>query len=313
PSHLHHYVHDILAVLPPRPVIQIRGHHTETVRRDNKTEKNNVTDFDIMLNLQAYLGPPHSSWRTVSLVTPSANAYRGRFRKSRAPGYKQDVEVGDDDAAAALSLGEWCQQFCAAPARLKVFRLSRSVSGIDEQALRSRIETLIRGTHYRGHVDIFFPLEDRAVDIYSNHAVNRWRNTSWIRWLFYLSFLWILAWPLLFFLTKRWAVVEVDWAFSRPSGDGTAKTYATVSEAEWFEKHRGILRNLVLEGHRGDVSGVDAATPRVARSGARQQQGFRSGNDRVDGMVGFLRAGAAAVSAVRTGFQGDLEGWGGDC
>ncbi|KAF2144988.1 uncharacterized protein K452DRAFT_222073 [Aplosporella prunicola CBS 121167] len=315
PECLFQYVDTVLARLPPRPVVQINGFHTQTVRKGDKREKKHITDFDIMLNLRPYLLTNRqnltSKWSKQTVVEPSQKAFRGSFRKTVAKGHKGDLEVGNSYDPDQL-LMEGCEEYCKSPARLKIFRVSRTVSGLDEQAIRARIETLIRSTHYRGHIKIFFPLEERAVDIYSTHWIQRWRTTTYIRWIFYLTFLWIFAWPILYFMTKRWAIVNVDWPFSvtQPNGDGTGtKQYTTISEDEWYGKHANLIRRLVLEGHQGDASCFDPEEEPVNP----QPRRVSSGNQHVDSAISIIQAGVSGWNSVQRAMGGDPDGWGGDC
>ncbi|EKG20352.1 hypothetical protein MPH_02366 [Macrophomina phaseolina MS6] len=310
PDNLYSYVNDYLRLLPPRPVVQIHGYHMQTVRRGDKKEKKQVVDFDILLSLQHFLGKPlDPTWWEEHTVENGENALRGSFRKTRAKGYQRELEVGETKP----DLYEWCKEYCASPSKLKVFRVSRTISGLDEALVRQRIEALIRSTNYRGHILISFPLEERAVDIYSLHAVNRWRTTTWIRWVFYLTFLWIFSWPLLYFLTRRWSVYSVNWAFSLPPANPNdpqgRKRYATVSEDQWFARHKMLIRRLVLNGHQGDASQLDLEDELEDGRNAR----FQSGNPHVNQAVGFVQAGMAGWNALQRGLGGDPDGWGGDC
>jgi len=132
------------------------------------------------------------------------------------------------------------------------FRLERSISGFDETFLKNRIDGLIRSTNYRGKISVTFPIEDRYVEIYTSNWVNEWRNKTWVRWIFFLTFTWIFSWPYLYFATKRWAVVKADWAFSSPTNNG--KSFATISESQWFEKWKVGIRRLVLDRYQGEVT-----------------------------------------------------------
>jgi hypothetical protein len=166
----------------------------------------------------------------------SDKVHRGGWRKTRAEGFTQDIEVGTDRKKELL---DWCDDFCANKSALKIFRVSRNVTGLDTEYIKAGIEPLVRQTHYRGHIDVTFPIADKNVDIYTPHWVNQAR-ISWVRWIFYLTFLWILTWPILLFTTKRWGVYEVEWRFSRivQDRDGRQnKVWATISEGAWVRRH----------------------------------------------------------------------------
>lgn len=109
-----------LAQEAPFPLLYIMGTHRETVKRGDKKETKDITDFRIVIDLQHHLRQARATLRTVE---NGEKTYRGSLTKCRAPGYKQDIEVG----AARPELKEWCHLYCASPRKLKVFRLRRVV------------------------------------------------------------------------------------------------------------------------------------------------------------------------------------------
>ncbi|KAF2852291.1 hypothetical protein T440DRAFT_466988 [Plenodomus tracheiphilus IPT5] len=199
----------------PVQYIYIIGTHRETIKRGDKKETTDITDFRLVLNISPYLHPNFNAddISPMALVTVenSTKAFRGGITKTRAPGAKQDIEVG---GAPKPSLTEWTHRYCASPRALRSFRLCREITGLNTTYLQQRIEGLIRATNYRGKIAITFPVEDANLDIYTATFINRWRLKAWVRWLFYLSFLWLVSWPLLFFATKRYAVVRAQWPYS---------------------------------------------------------------------------------------------------
>jgi hypothetical protein len=60
-----------LAKHAPNPLVYIMGHHKETVRRGDKKETKEITDFRIVLDMQRYLRPnfDDSDLSSMSLVT----------------------------------------------------------------------------------------------------------------------------------------------------------------------------------------------------------------------------------------------------
>ena len=212
------------ARIAPVPYVYIMGTHKETIRNGDKKEKKEVVDFRIVINIQRYLrknfdNGDHTSMELVT-VENGEKTHRGTILKSRAPGAKQDIEVGDQKP----SLTEWCHRYCASPRMLRIFRLRRVVTGFDEVQLKNRLEGAIRATNYRGHLSVTFPVEDKNVDIYTSNRINKWRLKTWICWIFYLTFLWIFTWPYLFFATKRYAVVKANGHFLSPIAMVTRST-----------------------------------------------------------------------------------------
>lgn len=200
------------------------------------------------------------------------------------------------------------------------FRLSRHVTGMDEQLFRSRLEGLVRSTNYKGHLAIEFPVADRAVDIYSSSRLNNWRLTTWICWLFYLSFLWIFSWPVLFFTTKRYHVVRAEWPFSQTDVQGQ-KRYTTVSEEQWISRYGPAVKQLCLDRYEG-LAGDSYLNQVLERREARET---RESNDaQIDARAALSAAAAVfpggrfnAVSSVNSlmrfaGGSNDQVGWGFD-
>jgi hypothetical protein len=298
----------------PTPFVYIMGTHKETVKNGDKKETKHITDFRIVISLTRYLhkdfDPQNTSSMALVTVEPGEKTHRGTILKCRAPGAKQDIEVG----SAKSTLTEWCHRYCASPRMLRVFRLRRTVPGLDQQYLKNRLEGVIAATNYRGNVQITFPMEDSNVDIYTSNTINRWRLQTWICWLFYLSFLWLFTWPVLFFMTKRYAVVRAEWPWSITDANGR-KTYTTVSEEQWFEKWNVAVRRLVLDRYQGEAAehmmqGV------IDRPNDPPMPGtVNTGHAGIDGAVGILTQGFQVARAIQSGGnigRGVQGGWGYD-
>ncbi|ORY17754.1 hypothetical protein BCR34DRAFT_474270 [Clohesyomyces aquaticus] len=300
----------------PIPYAYIMGTHRETVRRGDKKETKTVTDFRVVISMQSCLWTNFNAADTRSLnlqtVENGEKAFRGTFMKKRAPGYKRDLEVGNPKP----ELKEWCHLYCASPARLRIFRLSREITGFDETFLKGRLEGLIRSTNYRGHIDVQFPVAHKDVDIYTTNRINEWRLKKWVCWIFYLTFLWIFTWPYLFFATKRYSVVKAQWPFSTTDANGNKK-YTTISEEQWFEKWHVGIKRLVLDRFQGETD-EQALLGVIARPEDPPMPGtVRTGHAGVDNAVGLLSQGFQVASALTRGGVGNLAnglqgGWGYD-
>ncbi|KAF2712200.1 hypothetical protein K504DRAFT_474619 [Pleomassaria siparia CBS 279.74] len=298
----------------PIPLVYIMGTHKETIKQGDKKETNHITDFRIVLNMQRYLrkGFDDRDISQMRLVTAenAEKTHRGTFMKKRAPGFKQEIEM----AKPKPELKEWCHLYCASPSILRIFRLRRVVTGFDEIHLKNRIEGLIRSTNYRGHISITFPIEDRNVDIYTTTRINQWRLKTWICWIFYLTFMWIFAWPYLFFATKRYSVVKAEWPFSTTDAAGN-KRYTTVSEEQWFAKWHVGIRRLALDRFQGEAS-EEQLEGVMARPADPPMPGtISTGHIGVDNAVGLLNQGFQVASALSRGDslgRGPQGGWGYD-
>jgi hypothetical protein len=297
----------------PTPYIYIMGTHKETVKRGDKKETHHVTDFRVVLNLQRYLWNDfdNSRFASMALVTVDngVKTHRGTILKCRAPGAKQDIEVG----APKPTLTEWCHRYCASLRMLRMFRLERTVPGLDMEYLKNRLEGLIASTNYRGHVSVTFPIEDKNLDIYTSNTINKWRMKTWVCWVFYLTFLWIFTWPYLFFMTRRYAVVKARWPFSVL--ENGQKVYRTVSEEQWFEKWNVAVRRLVLDRYQGEAS-EQMMEGVIARPADPPMPGtVNTGHAGVDSAVGILTQGFHVARAIQSGGnigQSVQSGWGYD-
>ncbi|KAI2634072.1 hypothetical protein GGS21DRAFT_519866 [Xylaria nigripes] len=301
PASLEEYINQ-LSSIPPRPHIRVVGTHTETSRDSKgKTEKNTVTDFDVAVDLTPYLyanAQYRTAWTQIQTVDNGAKVRRGTALRKRGPGSNQSIEVGAD---AKPTIREWCHRFAASPARLKCFTLQRKVTGFDEEGIKQRLAELVRRTNYRGRLQVELVMKDSEINFYNNAGINRWRLTPWIRWFFFLTFLFIFSWPYLFFRTKRWEVVTVDWPFSRINESGR-KEYVSLSEEQWYNLWGQAICRAVLQ-RRQTV--LDQSDLRAAHQG---EPAFNTGNGRVDDALGVFRASVNAMNEVNRQL-----GWGEDC
>ncbi|KAL2133812.1 hypothetical protein VTI74DRAFT_1618 [Chaetomium olivicolor] len=285
------------ATKPPRPYVRILGTHTKTVSENGKRERKTVTDFDVSLELTPYLFSDATrgvSWRELRTVENNQKTRRGTILQKRAPGVKRDLEVSDTKP----TLAEWCHRYCASHAAVKSFVLERKVSGFGQEDLKQRLVALVRGTNYRGKVDITFPVKDTHVIIYNDCKVNRWRLTAWIAWLCYLTFLWLFTWPFLFFSTKRYEVAVAEWPFSLTDADGR-KRYVSMSEQHIYNLWGRAISRAVMDKRQGTLSQEDLIASQTAPA-----EPFGT---LLEGAPRFLRDGISAIQAVNRQL-----GWGAD-
>ncbi|AEO68163.1 f8fbdccf-9ec4-4e22-b217-afa1ec4b0a83 [Thermothielavioides terrestris] len=282
---------------PPRSFVRIRGTHTQMVEEKGKREKKTVTDFDVSVELTPYLFSDATrgvSWKELRTVENQEKARRGTILRKRAPGVKRDIEITEPKP----TLAEWCHRYCASHAGVKSFVLQRRVVGFDHKRMKDQLEALVRGTNYRGNVDITFPVKDNIVIVYNECRVNRWRLTPWIVWLCYLTFLWLFTWPFLFFRTKKFEVAMADWPFSVTEENGN-KRYVSMSEAHIYNLWGRAISRAVLDKRQGTLDQADLI--------ASQTDPSEPFGNILEGAPRFLREGINAITAVNRQL-----GWGGD-
>lgn len=294
------------ATLPPRMYMSVKGTHNETIYRSkNKSERKTVTDFDVRVEITPYLYRDPES--CISMCSPRTidnhekarrgtclrkYASRQQKRKSQChPGLGR-IELSDQEPAVAdprkPTLAEWCHRYCASHATLKTFQIERRIIGLDTDLLKKRLTTLVRNTNYRGNICISFPVTNNIVEVYNENPTNRWRFTTWIRVLFYTTMLFLFTWPYLFFATKRFEVVVVDWPYSRYHEDQDTFEYVSITEDQLFNLWGRAIHHAVLSKRVCTLDQQDLIT-------AEGRPPIQTGNQVVDGLVG---AGIRAMNVV---------------
>ena len=91
------------------------------------------------------------------------------------------------------------------------FTITRRITDRDDGYLVAALTSLLRTTNYRGHINIKFPVEDRATIVMSDHFINRHRCNVYVWWICVILQLWIFTWPVLWLMTKRWEVLSARW------------------------------------------------------------------------------------------------------
>ncbi|EHK99312.1 hypothetical protein M7I_4829 [Glarea lozoyensis 74030] len=234
------------ASYPPGYYIEIHGKHTETSRHNNKETKRDIVDFHFRVALGDELIPKgHVTGLTpgkLEFLPDNKRGYRGTIIPSLNPTLS-DVEEAD-------YLTAWCEKYVADASKVKCFTLQREIRWHDTAKLEHLIRSALLETNYRGHISITFPTSHTSVTVYSPGLINRWRMTTWIRWIFYLSFLWIFTWPLLFFLTSRYEVVKSVWYYaSKPPGEEMGRIPTTNDEVNYFYKWQSAIKRNVLKSN----------------------------------------------------------------
>lgn len=177
------------------------------------------------------------------------------------------------------------------------------------------MKSLVRSTHYHGNLDISFPVEDKYIDIYNPNWINNAR-ISWVRYLFYFTFLWIITWPVLLVMTKWWAVYFVRWTWARCEQDDeeqrALRVCASISEEEWARQHANLIKSLVLEKYQGDATHFPTDVP-----DARVEQNMRgrmpsTSNSSMDAAGNFVQGSVGLWNAAQGRGNGDPRAWGAD-
>jgi hypothetical protein len=297
---------------PPTYFVDLNGTHTETVRNGNKETKNKITDFHIRINITHLLTPGIGMGGAyIELLPDNKRGYRG----TRIPSLKPTVGISDVENQPE-ELKSWCEAFVNNPAGVKSFTLKREITNHDTKKLEQLLRSALAETNYRGHLGISFPVIHKRVVVYSPGKINEWRITTWIRWVFYLTFLWIFAWPVLFFLTHKYEVVKVVYPYANvPVDDGGNRQCQVQSEVDWYHRWESAIKRAALarmvckdrcldEEYRIATAKADA---RGVVQSLAPREAPRTGNAVADGALSFLTEGLR----VAEGWNAS-RGWGAD-
>ena len=310
-----HHTETLLSMLheqasfPPTYFVRLTGTHTETTHtRKNKREENKITDFVVQINITHLLQPLPRTGGRLELLPDNKRGYRGSiFPTAQHPGGEGDLENHPDE------LRLWCERYVRNTASVKSFALKREVVNHDTKKLEQLLRSAINATNYRGHLHVDFPMQYKRVIVYSPGLVNRWRMTTWIRWIFYLTFLWVISWPVLFLITRKYEVVKVVYEYAdRPEDDGGNRTCTVMSEVDWFHRWEKAIRRAALarmvckdrcldEEYRAVTESVDE------RGRTQSTPEIRTGNANADGVLGVIGAGLRVANEWN-----QQRGWGGD-
>ncbi|CRG91608.1 hypothetical protein PISL3812_08658 [Talaromyces islandicus] len=223
----------------------------------------------------------------------------------------------------------WCERFCHDPSPVKSFTLHRQVCGFNHQAVINCLKSHIRDINYRGAISMQLVVSKSTITVYSPHWINRLRNHGVVYWVFILTQLWILAWPVIWLLERRYEVVNSSWYASCTEEDSTghsrARTYAhgrdehalgefwapAVKQAAWARRTNGEIVS------RDDAQRLQGLTTEQLLRGTvgsdsqaeieRRQRMQRGEGSFVDSVVGLARG----VNEVRQGWNMSM-GWGGN-
>ncbi|EEH19507.1 hypothetical protein PABG_01826 [Paracoccidioides brasiliensis Pb03] len=327
---------------PPVPIIVVKGTHTVTNKNSGSNKgssKDTVVDFDFRINCVGSVLPDVDQLgdrcRFVEVVQDNdgRKKYRGGRLKSKGgsknkkqdrvagTGTNADLEEGQGLTAGSdgPDLEEWCRRFCNDKAGVKSFTFHRALEVWNHPVLHKGITTLIRSLNYRGHICIEIHTHNAHLTVYSPSLLNKLRTHSLVWWACVLLQLWIITWPLLWLLEKRYEPITAIW-YARYDEE-----YACgLSETAWLEFFTPVIKRSVLGRARdGEVVGLEEAKSAreeasiVARGeGQRlESEAERERRERVqrgqggwaDSLVGVVRGVAEVGMEIN-----QVTGWGGD-
>ncbi|KAL4972836.1 hypothetical protein BDW66DRAFT_154331 [Aspergillus desertorum] len=323
--------------LPPRPCLLIHGSHKESRRSGNETKNENVTDFDFRIDLTRTIlrwarnetSGPSERWSYTTVVSDhdGQKAYRGGRIRSRATTAKTGrIALGDGEGERLMDLENqedypgikgWCERFCNDLAPVKSFTYRRTLHGFDASPMRTLLTSHIRSTGYQGHIVINPVIANGFVTVYSPHWINNLRNNAYVYWICIILQLWLITWPIIWFMERRYEVVRSEWFSSKTVADasapgGSRKCYAAgpgMDEAKAAEIWAPVVREAAWQGRADGCILGEAEIEVLRRKGIerREQLGENGGDllrrgQSVPGAMGIRSIGGVNVSGA----------WGGD-
>ncbi|KAL4940960.1 hypothetical protein BDV06DRAFT_213039 [Aspergillus oleicola] len=319
--------------LPPRPCLQVHGSHKETRKSGNETKSENVTDFNFRIDLTRSIlrwgrdehNGPSQRWAytTVASDSDGQKAYRGGRIRSHAQkggrialdGEENERLMDEENGGQGYpGIKGWCERFCKDPAPVKSFTYRRKLHGFDAAPMRTALTSHIRSTGYQGHISICPVIANGFVTFYSPHWINKMRNNAWVFWTCIILQLWIITWPIIWFMERRYEVVRSEWFSSQTIADsslpgGSGKIYAGGhDEATAAELWAPVVREAAWKGLcHGEILG-DVEIEELKRQGVQRRETLGQAGELVSRGQAMLGAfGVRSIGGVNV-----TGGWGGD-
>lgn len=333
--------------LPPRPHLAIKGIHTESQSRGKDTKSNTTTDFDFQINLTRALLPHEDTddvkatfYTSVVSDRDGQKAYRGGRLPSRGgtPKTGRIVLEGDvPDSASRVGLDDieggsptdpesypglrgWCERFCNDPSSIKSLTFTRHLRDLEMEPLRRVLTGHLRSLNYRGKVTIEPVLANGRITIYSPHWVNTMRNNGFIFWACIILQLWILTWPVIWVLERRYEIVRSNWfvhgenqnlSSETPQGGELGRGPDEASIAELWAP---IVRQAAWEQRQDQLPLMDQEIPALRkRDTERRREEARvngPGNEWIQRSQSVLGVATDLMGIGNLGRQGTRSGWG---
>ncbi|KAM0798427.1 hypothetical protein BDR22DRAFT_974670 [Usnea florida] len=188
---------------PPKYIARIIGTHVEhngymalTGRNSESFGVFTVHDFDVWLDMTYPVVPsPDASHSLLCqdyvIPLPQANFYRSH--RTRTDYFQESAPDAET----------YIHSYVSSSFPVRSFTLNRRILHHDSAALKALITSIVRSTDYCGDLQVHVPVTQSRVTVYSPCWQNHYRERLWLRWIFYLTFLWVISWPYLRFVTHR--------------------------------------------------------------------------------------------------------------
>lgn len=89
--------------------------------------------------------------------------------------------------------------------------------------MSSSLQEHIRAEGYNDSINVSLWTEKNTFTIYSPHWINHLRFNNIVWWICVIFGLWVITWPVIYFLERRYQVVRVKWDASLELGGDNCK------------------------------------------------------------------------------------------
>lgn len=122
--------------------------------------------------------------------------------------------------------------------------------------MSSRLEEHIKAQGYNNSINISLSEEKTTLAIYSPHWINHLRFNNAVWWICVIFGLWIITWPGIHFMEKRYQVVRVKWDTSWDMGGNNRADVVYAQdrdEAELADFWAPVVKQAVWARQRGET------------------------------------------------------------
>ena len=332
------------ASLPPEPYVYIKGTHERRSRDpQGKESRDTIVDFEFQVQGRDTIcrgseerlfddipgQPPQEPlkrrpyWRKLILPRATSKVYRGTRTKVQATAFKGSDAADLEGMPAALqgilsespdqekALQYWVDRFITDPAAVKSFSFRRKLEGFDSVRVQNAVSAHIRSLNYRGSISVETRVCNAGFLVYSPHWINRLRTNSFVWYLIVILQLWIITWPVIWVLEKRYEVATCHWYFSK--GAGGVRDLAMGYDEEGWVRLWGKAIQSAAESRRKNAEwliyeDLVLANERRDEEHPARQQAVQSGQG---GWVGSAIGLARGLSEVNREYN-RAAGWGMD-
>ncbi|CAO3628725.1 unnamed protein product [Mucor hiemalis] len=131
----------------------------------------------------------------------------------------------DPKTGEVKPLRELCNDYVHETNLLKELKLTKEINW-DFNGLTRGLTSAIRNNGFYENVEISFKTENDEITVKTDHYISRWIDNKYIRFFFFITFLWIISWPIIWLSRKRFGHKTLKSAWNM-----------NVSERDWYGLH----------------------------------------------------------------------------